>query len=64
MLGAMPISATTRAQQLATKVKSGSADEVLSLIDAASSQLQRRLSKAFDDDPSVLVLDGQALWFC
>ena len=62
VLGAMPISATTRAQKLATKVKSGSADEVLSLLDAASSQLQRRLSKAFADDSSVVVLDGQALW--
>ncbi len=62
VLGAMPISATTRAQKLASKVKNASAEGVLDLLDAVSSQLQRRLSQAFADDLSVVVLDGQALW--
>ena len=58
----MPISATTRAQKLASKVKNASAEGVLDLLDAVSSQLQRRLSQAFADDSPVVVLDGQALW--
>lgn len=62
VFASFPISATPKARRRAAKLDGVDEQPFLDLLDGISRDLIRRLGKAFQDNESIAVLDGQSLW--
>ena len=60
--GALPVSKTPRVKTWIKSVKGLNSSAATTLIDNISTKINRKLSKRFIEDPSVVLIDSSSLW--
>ena len=60
--GALPVSKTPRVKTWIKSVKGLNSSAATTLIDNISTKINRKLSKRFIEDPSVILIDSSSLW--
>ena len=60
--GALPVSKTPRVKTWIKSVKGLNSSAATTLIDNISTKINRKLSKRFIEDPSIILIDSSSLW--